>query len=130
MECWQPVAVKQVRGTRVLCTLVAGVAPTPPDFLTRLLKDVFVSCVFPQHKVFDDSEKALSLIFLCLLSLEDLWVSRGVVHHLCENNGPGCGERPPCPPLMKIARMSAKKWISLFKRRCFIDCDQWQCDFD
>src|SRR5215467_13172925 len=108
--------------------LRARCAPTLPDLVTRPLENFFVSRVFPQDQILDDLEKSLAFFFLRLLRLENIWMRRGVVHHLRKDHRPCRRQRPPRPPQVQGARMPMPD--RLLPRRGLVDSFKWQSHFN
>ena len=128
MEGGQLVAVEQLLRPRVVGVRGAGVAPALPDLVPRLLEDLLVGGVLPQHQVLDDAEQPLPLLLLRLLGREEVRMRRRVVHHLREDHRPRRRQRPPRPPQVQRARVPVPD--RLLAGRRLVDRVQRQGDFD
>ena len=120
--------VKKFFGARMIRILCASPSPALPDFFPGFVQHFFVCGVFPQHKILDDFEQALTLFFLSPFRWKQVRVGRRVVHHLGKDDRPRRRQRPPGPPAVKIA------WIPmpnrLLPRAGLVDGLQREGDFD
>ena len=132
VERREPFAVEQLGSAGMIGVLGAGPAPALPDLRPRSPEYLFVSGALPEDEFPQDLEQSLPLllgrdvtkrlpVFLATIPLSEfapggpppreigeqhVYVLGRVVHHLGEENGPGCRQRPPCPPQVERRRMA------------------------
>ena len=121
MKAGQDVEVEEFGGLGVVAVEVAGFAPAFPDGVAGTLQDFFVVGVFPFDQIADDGKEALAAGFGFVFVA-------GVVHHLREDDGTRCRQRPPRPPQVQGAGVAVAD--GFFARGGGVDVIKRQGDFD
>src|SRR5262249_35216453 len=128
MERWKLARIEHLRCAWVILVGGAGGTPALPDLLSRPLQYLFVRRVLPLYQLLDQSEKSLAFLLLRLFGWKQIWVRRRIVHHLGENDCPRCCQRSSRPPQVQRAGVTVAD--GLLSRTGFVDCIQWQGNFD
>ena len=128
VEGRQPLRIEQFRRLGMIPMLRASAPPAAPNLVARLLEQVFVGRVLPQHQLLDQPEQPPPLRLLRRLGGELLRPRSRIIHHLRKDHRPRRRQRPPRPPQMQRARMPMPN--RLLPRRRLVDGVQRQGDLD